>query len=105
MERSRNGFRGAKAHGVALNMNGKATESGLEGVYTLEDVSSPIDPAKCLYCGLEILLKRKGKKFCNKKHRWLFHNLSQKNQLRAFAQDMLASLKRHGLIDEGVTLK
>jgi predicted nucleic acid-binding Zn ribbon protein len=59
----------------------------------------------CLFCGGPIKNPRAGKDYCSDKCRWRYNNNQKKKELRAFAEDMLLSLKRNGLISEEVTLK
>jgi hypothetical protein len=76
----------------------ESTQMALESVYTDTGGDTITERAECLYCHLKIEKPRKGKRFCNSKHRWLYHNVTKKNELKAFAEEINDLLEKHGLL-------
>jgi hypothetical protein len=84
--------------GLNIEMALDSTETGLESVYTDTGGDTTVERTECLYCHLIIEKPRKGKRFCNNKHRWLYHNVYKKDELKAFAEEINDLLEKHGLL-------
>jgi hypothetical protein len=82
---------------IGVKMATESTETGQESVYTDNSHQVVADESRCLYCR-SAMKPRKGKLFCNNKHRWLYHNVVQKNELKAFAEEINDLLEKHGLL-------
>ena len=81
--------------------------SQIKRVHATRSVLNPMNderPVKCLLPGCDVLIEnpvvKNGeiKKFCSNKHRWLYHNVHKKNELKAFAEEINDLLERHGLL-------